>query len=579
MLKKAFIIISLVLQVAVLQAQTPVQLSNLVQTKNGKEYYIHIAQQGQTVFSIARAYGLHYSVAVLKTPVQNMSVGDTVWLPVNEQSRAKVKEACGTDRMVMPAAPQEPVREITVEPKQTLFSLAKAYGTTVEHLEELNPGLKENGLKAGQTLRVPAKGGNGTQPAQNSAAPKPSPNPQQKPKPTQPAVQPLPSKSSTAIATMPPVSLQPRERISGEKVYVSVMMPLYLHRMSEISTTKFDVDQRGKKSYPSFEYIQFYEGLMMALEQLESQGISVVLNVVDVSSEADTAVVNAFNRKNVKQSDFVIALLTRKPFGKLCELARENRIFVISPLSTRDEIVDNNPYVVKYQPSNAAIAKAMVEIAQTRYPYSHLYVMHSKGKEEAPLYNALLTELQQSKLQYSFFDWGQSGKLSSTLKQTKNNVVISIYEQGKDKNRIHINTLLNRHSATGATNVLMTRQNLVRDMGDVDYQQLQKLEYHMLYTAYLDYEDPVHKDFIDRYKKRFKTEPMDSYAALGNDIMLYFTTAIAKKGSAFWTNPSIPKPQGMLFPLRIARKDDHSGFENQQALFYRMDNYRLVKAK
>lgn len=574
-MKTRVLLLLLLLLPVAMHAQSTVQLSNEVQTRNGKEYYVHVAQQGQTVFSIARAYGLHYSLAVLKTTVQNMAVGDTVWLPVNEQSRAKVMAACGSERASTPAKPQEPVQTITVEPKQTLFSLAKAYGTTVEHLEELNPGLKENGLKAGQKLTVPS----GNAPA--------SPNPQQKPstaksqsssKQQPPAAQPMPNKNSTSVSQLPPVSLLPRERISGEKVYVSVMMPLYLNKMGEISTTKFDVDQRGKKSYPSFEYIQFYEGLLMALEQLENQGISVVLNVVDVASEADSAVVGAFQRKNVKQSDFVIALLTRKPFAKLCELAREERLFVISPLSTRDEIVDNNPYVVKYQPSNAAIAKAMVEAAQMRYPNHHLYLVHSKGREEAPLYNAFLAELQGSKMEYSFFDWAQASKLWTALKTSKNNVVVSIYEQGKDKNRIHVNTLLNRLSSSG-TNVLMTRQNLVRDIADVDYQVLQKLDYHMLYTAYLDYEDPEHKDFIDRFRLRFKTEPMDSYAALGNDILLYFATAISKKGSQFWTSPSIPRPQGMLFPLRIAQKEPHSGFENQTAVVYRMENFRLVKTK
>lgn len=583
MFKKAFILVVLLLGSLTLWAQNPVKLSNMVQNRNGKEYYVHIAQPGQTVFSIARAYGLHYSVAVLKTDVQSMAPFDTVWLPVNDQSRAAVIQACGTARAEAPAASVapggEPVKEIVVEPKQTLYGIAKAYGTTVQKLEELNPALKQDGLKAGQKLLVPAKGNaSATKTTQPSATSTTNTSTGTVAKNT-PAAQPLPNKNTTTVSSLPAIQMQPRERISGEKVYVSVMMPLYLNRMGEISTTKFDVDQRGKKSYASFEYIQFYEGILMALEQLESQGISVVLNVVDVYSEADTAVVNAFNRRNVQQSDFVIALLTRKPFSKLCELARENRLFVISPMSTRDEIVDNNPYVVKYQPSNAAIAKAMVDMARNNYPGSHLYVIHSKGKEEAPLYNALLAELQGGNVQHTFFDWSQSGKLASVLRSTKDNVVVSIYEQGKDKNRIFTNTLLNRLNGGNMHNVLISKSNLVRDMADVDYQQLQNLSYTMLYTAYLDYDNPAHKDFVDRYKSRFKTEPMESFAGMGNDIMLYFTTAIHQKGSKFWLSPSIVRPQGMLFPIKLTQKNANSGFENQAAVFYQMENFKLVKTK
>lgn len=583
MLKKVLFFGLLLLGSLSLWAQTAVKLSNEVQVRNGKEYYVHVAQQGQTVFSIARAYGLHYSVAVLKTDVQSMAPFDTVWLPVNDQSRAAVTLACGSPRAERPSTPNEEVMEIKVEPKQTLFGLAKQYGTTVAQLEALNPSLKTDGLKAGQMLKVPAKGkaaATPSAPASSTAQPNTPAAKTTAPaaKSTTPAAQPLPNKNSTSVTGLAPVALQPRERVSGERVHVSVMMPLYLNKMGEISTTKFDVDQRGKKNYASFEYIQFYEGLLLALEQLENQGISVSLNVVDVCSEHDTAVVNAFSRYHVEQSDFVIALLTRKPFAKVCELAREHRVFVVSPLSTRDEIVDNNPYVVKYQPSTAAIAKAMVDIAALHHPGSHLYVVHSKGKEEAPLYNALLSELQsRPSVQHTFFDWSQNGKLVSALRTTKDNVVVSIYEQGRDKNRIFTNTLLNRLNGSGMHNVLLSRSNFVRDMADVDYQQLQHLDYTMLYTAYLDYNNPVHKDFIDRYKARFKTEPLDSYAALANDIMLYFTTAIHQKGSKFWTSPSIPKPKGMLFPLHIQQKNPTSGFENETAVFYRMDNYKLIQ--
>ena len=35
-----------------------VKVSNKTQTINNKEYYIHIVEPGQTLFSIARAYGL-----------------------------------------------------------------------------------------------------------------------------------------------------------------------------------------------------------------------------------------------------------------------------------------------------------------------------------------------------------------------------------------------------------------------------------------------------------------------------------------------------------------------------------------
>lgn len=558
----------LVLSAMQLMAQVvPVRLSNVVQKRNGKDYYVHVAQQGQTVFSIARAYGLHYSVAVLRTDVQSMQAGDTVWLPVNDQSRAAVVFACGSAQ----AVEQSETIAITVSQGQTLYSISKAYNTTVERLQDLNPELKDGGLKAGQTIQVPA-----TKEAKASAE-----KASAKKTTATAATTPAPKQETKKVEPAKPiVPLEPRERISGEKVYVSVMMPLYLHKMEEISTTKFDVDQRRKQNYPSFEFIQFYEGLQLALEDLENQGISVVLNVVDVFSEADSAVVNAFDRHNVAQSDFVIGMLTRKPFAKLAQLALQNRVFVINPLSTREGLVDGNPYIIRYMPSAKAVAKSMVDIVSAS-PNSNLYVIHSNGKEEQAMYNALQEQLEgRNDIKTTYFNWSQNAKLASTLKTTDNNVLISIYDQGKDKNRIQVSMLLSRLSAmTKGRPTLMTKDNYVRDLSDVDYQQLQNLNYTMLYTAYLDYNDPIHSSFIDRYKNRYKTAPQGMYAGMAHDILLYFSHAISKKGSQFWKSPSIPKPAGMLFPLHIQQKAAGSGFENQTAVFYRMNNLKLVKAE
>jgi LysM repeat protein len=43
----------------------------------------------------------------------------------------------------------------TVEPKQTLYSISKAYGIDIARIEEANPGAK-NGLRVNQVLRIPA---------------------------------------------------------------------------------------------------------------------------------------------------------------------------------------------------------------------------------------------------------------------------------------------------------------------------------------------------------------------------------------------------------------------------------------
>ena len=76
---------------------------------------------------------------------------------------------------------------------------------------------------------------------------------------------------------------------------------------------------------------------------------------------------------------------------------------------------------------------------------------------------------------------------------------------------------------------------------DIDYNQLQRLEYHTINNTFLDYANPNHKEFIDKFKERFKTEPIGDYALIGNDLIIQFVLGLHRRGSEFWKNPNLPK--------------------------------------
>ena len=87
--------------------------------------------------------------------------------------------------------------------------------------------------------------------------------------------------------------------------------------------------------------------------------------------------------------------------------------------------------------------------------------------------------------------------------------------------------------------------------------------------------NPQHKDFVDRFNDRFKTEPTSTYAGMANDIILYFVTGIQQKGTDFFKSPAIVPPQGMLYPLSFSHTRADYGFENQQVLLYKMTDFHL----
>jgi len=478
---------------------TPVVVSHETQMMNGRKYYVHIVEKGQTVYSISRAYKVQSYDAVTHVDIHFLHPGDTVWLPFRGQF-----------------ADQD------------------------------------------ETADKPA----GTTPANNATYTKPS----------KPATS---TTESTKVDDTPRAEAKPVRQI-GNTIKVALMMPLHLSQIDEISTSKFDVEQVGKKTYKQFEFIEFYEGILLALDQLEQQGVGVELNVVDVSENTAAAVEQAFASHNVAQSDVLVALLFRDCFDRAAQLAQEAGIYIVNPMATRSGICAENPYVVKMQPSVHGQIHLMLSNMKAERPNAHLYIIHSGAADEKEVREELKQQLGERKdIKYTLFNWNQNAKLASTLKATPNCNVISIYSSKNDQMRFHASTLLNRLSAIKKDSpTLYTLTDWTTEFGDVDFAQLQQLNYHT-YTQTWDMTNETHVNFLKAYRERFATEPVTQLAAIGYDLTLYIASGLAHKGAAFWQQP-VAAPMGLLQPLHLVKSG--AGLENDRAQLYRMQGLKLVPA-
>ena len=497
-----------------------VKVSHKTQMMNGKRYFVHVVEQGQTVYAISRAYGLKEVEAITKKDIHFLQIGDTVWLPCKGQKLP--------DGSIAPPATGQDVQTTT----------APATGTAT-----------------GQGSPSQAK------PASSATYP--------------PKEGTIITKHEEPESPQGPAAII-RQRVNPQSIVVSLMMPFYLSQMDKISTSKFDVEQRGKITYKSLEFIQFYEGLLLGLERLEKMGYNVVLNVVDVEESTPEAVEKAFVSHNVAQSDLLIALLTRQPFEKAATLAREAQLFIVNPVSDRQEIVKDNPYVFKCLPSCEARARRIVQTIHNTLPSAHVYVVHSGAKAEKRCLNALTAEMDKIQgMEYTLVDWAQSAKFTSMLKSTPQAAVVSVYDQDKSKNRIYVSQLLNKLSSIKSrTPYLFTFDDWSSLYSDIDFSQLQNLNYHTFYSDW-HMATPSHKDFVDLFRDRYKTEPTSTYAGMANDIILYFVCGLQKKGTAFFSSPVIPSPEGVVYPLSFSHDRQDYGFENQNALIYRMTDFQF----
>ena len=371
---------------------------------------------------------------------------------------------------------------------------------------------------------------------------------------------------------------QPQVKKTGKVIRMAVMMPLHLDQMEDISTTKFDVEQRGKKSYRQFEFIEFYEGIRMALDELAAKGISVELNVVDVSTNTVAAVESAFASHNVAQSDFVVALLFRDAFDKAAELARQAGIYIVNPMATRSEICAENGYMVKIQPSLESQVRVMLDNMKAERPEGHLYIIHGASTSaEKPVLDELKRQLtERGDIKYTLFNWSQSGKLTSTLRATPGCNVLSIYDHKVDQMRVYVSNLLNRLSAFKSDSpTLYTISDWTRDYNDVDFSQLQLLGYHTFSSSW-DMTNVVHVEFLKSFRNNHGSEPTSPLAATGYDLTMYIISGLNRRNSEFWNQPISTMPT-LVHPLHFSRRQ--AGLENDTPQLFRMESLRFIPAQ
>ncbi|MBE0661980.1 MAG: LysM peptidoglycan-binding domain-containing protein [Bacteroidales bacterium] len=169
-MKRFLIVFLLFYASAVVCAQQPgaVQRSEVIEMMDGKEYYIHLVRQGQTMESIAAAYQLSVADINRENPRLKgiITTGDVMKIPKDmgaigsAENSPKAEATSDQKPQTIPVPSKTPAtpkaNSHTVTAQETFFGIARQYSITVPELRAANPGITE--LQPGQVLVIPEKG-------------------------------------------------------------------------------------------------------------------------------------------------------------------------------------------------------------------------------------------------------------------------------------------------------------------------------------------------------------------------------------------------------------------------------------
>ena len=152
MLKNLLLIAALTASLNAFASGHSVKDSTGIEKKAGKSYVIHKVDAKETLYSIAKKYGV--TINEIKNANDNISsdlkLGQTLLVPVKNISNERVA-----------------AKTHTVVAKETLYSISKKYGVTIDDIKKANPDVKIDQLKEGDVIAVSKNAIQPTAPSQS----------------------------------------------------------------------------------------------------------------------------------------------------------------------------------------------------------------------------------------------------------------------------------------------------------------------------------------------------------------------------------------------------------------------------
>jgi LysM repeat protein len=539
-------------------------LDESAETRETEEYYNHVVQEEETLYFLSRKYGID----VLEIERANPQVSITE-LPVGQVLRIpKRKEPSAAQNMFTP----DSFIYHYVKAGETLYSLSVFYDISIEEIKEINPELRWGELQSDEYIKIPRRGDTLSEAAL------------------------LPA-DSLLTDTMfrdedslgiPFWSEVRWRRIRPEPVrgtiHVAMLLPLDLYwdveadsldllEMDDAGIPRRDDDNKEDMINPRIiGYLEFYEGALLAIDELRDKGYSVTLYVYDTERSRQRTR-EIIGKWEMEEMDLIIGPVNYWNLEIVADFARQHEIPMVSPFSSDREIVRYNPYVFQATPSYDVEFKSWAEYISDYYDKTIILVhdgdsteyhkvqflkdeIFKKITEKADLEDLIFKEVKMNDSVYV--------DMAHVLTHDGENLVIV-----PSDNEAYVSNvisplfyLLDQYQIEVAG---MPQWNKFRN---IDLEYFHKLQMSYFTSFYVDYDKPEMKDFIKRFREIYHTEPYRvsprgyNLSVYGYDLVSAFVQAIGEYGKNIIYFADEMETDPILGPYKFERINDFGGHVN-----------------
>ena len=528
-----------------------------------KKIIEHKVLAKQTLYSISKMYGVEQSDIVGMNPEiqgNTIKIGQTLKIPISNMTKGEEQERVINQINDTQSPPTSNTSNRNVKKKyvtyevknkkETLYSISKQFGVSINEIIEANP-YAQDGIKKGDILQIPIDEKN------------------------------IPKTSGNELYHL----VQPKETIYGICKQYNISKEDLFRRNPRLQTeglkygdtifiasaekTLGDTTDGNTRTYKIAyllpfsigenernvnieRFIDFYRGSLIAMEDIKTSGVS--LEVYTFDTQLGTSKTQEIVKSKLpKDIDLIIGPAYPEQISQVASFAKKNNIVQVVPFTSH--ISNSDRYAQQYQfnPVPNDLDKIVAANIFNKFKDNNIYMVYFSNEENEKSFYTLPEQLERlmklKSVRYVKLNINDisKDKIASIANNNKHNLMVIRQCQTSD-----FQSLIDMFDNNTRNITFVTEHNIF------DYAQKDKSLKNKDFVSYSLFNTAPTNKYISSYNSYFptrsKAQSTPNYDLLGYDITLYFCKALQ------------PNKQ-LIFPQDIALQQSTFNFTKQNNAF------------
>ena len=528
----------------------PAQANAESQQKSTTNELFHTIKTGETLYRLTVIYGLTAREICNANPglsAENFKVGQVVIIPEKKDSQQepivpKVTEPKpqATTANTQPQETQQQKCRIEhkVKRKENIYRISRMYGITELELVNANPELRERKMRTGEMLCIPY-------PKAEQAQQQPTPQKQEK---ETPEIIVIPTDEDLFAE----LKSEPQQI---EQIKAAVILPLMLADSVSIEQMKM---------------VEFYEGILLALDSLKKQNISVDLHVYDSGNKWES-IKPILSKPEMRDMNLIIGPVHDTHIAEAAAFADTMGIRMVVPFARQVDEVFTNPYIYQVNTPQSYFYSEVYDRFFMQFPQPNVIFFESPEEEDDGMIEGFKRELTYRGAPYTVLLADTATNKDTILTcldvERENILMMTSEKSGSLNNMIPVFQLVVRDTAATKFDVHLfgyPQYQVYTNNHLASFYEIDTYFYSSFYTNNLL---PAAKEFHQKYRRTYSKEIVNrypKYAILGFDVAYYFLSAMHRYGTDIDNRMSEMEYTPLQTGFKFERVNNWGGFINRK---------------